>query len=104
MAAVSAAHPVLSEGESYWVVVFAADAGSTALWNDPLTPVDGLSAVTFDGGVHWTYAVGLPAFRVEMLLVPEPSGFVLLGAGAAGLILGVWRRRFSWYNGVHERR
>ncbi len=73
--AVSISHPLLQSGQTYNLVV---------------TP----NATTFDA---WdesnSLASGHSGFRVEAAAAPEPASATLIGLGAAGLAVAVFRRR-----------
>jgi hypothetical protein len=47
----------------------------------------------FAGGAAYSYPTGGLTDKVEIHTAPEPSTFVLLGAGALALVGRVWRRR-----------
>jgi hypothetical protein len=84
--------PTLHSGTTYWIATDT-HLGSFDVWllTDPEV-VDPI-AFSFDLGTTWTARTDVQrALRVhgDLLSVPEPSGWLLLGGGAAAL--SFWRR------------
>jgi hypothetical protein len=85
---------VLQPGQMYWLVTAPFAANTQAVWNLNSTGVIGLGAVNF-GGVWLTATVPSGAFEVVgKSVAPEPSSWLLFGAGLFG-ILGTLRKRKS---------
>lgn len=82
---------VLQPGQKYWLVTAPFAANTQAVWNLNSTGVIGLGAVNF--GNVWLTTTG-PSGAFEVLgksVVPEPSNWLLFGAGLLG-ILGAVRK------------
>lgn len=94
---VSALHPVLAGGQTYWLVAAMSDATSFSYWWTPATSgTGGLEAVSLNSGAFYLFALpssySLGAFQI--LSVPEPSTWVMALVGFAGLgVLGFRRTR-----------
>lgn len=85
---------VLQPSQTYWLVTAPFAANTQAVWNLNSTGIVGLGAVNF-GGVWLTTRVPSGAFEViGNSVVPEPSSWLLFGAGLFG-ILGTIRKRKS---------
>ena len=82
---------VLQPGQTYWLVTAPFAANTQAVWNLNSTGVVGLGAVNF--GNVWLTTTG-PSGAFEVLgksVVPEPSTWLLFGAGLLG-IMGALRK------------
>ena len=83
---------VLQPGQTYWLVTAPFAANTQAVWNLNSTGVMGLGAVNF-GGVWLTATVPSGAFEVVgKSVVPEPSSWLLFGAGLFGIL---WNPRYD---------
>lgn len=92
----SSLNPVMAAGSRYWLVVSPADANvvnrndnASHVWFASGAP--GLNAVqnydfSLDSWNNWQFIPNslLPAFRIEGMLVPEPSALWLLLSGGLG--------------------
>ena len=79
-----------SAGEDY---LYHYVGGGTAAQNYTLSG-DGITSLTiYANGWHFTGIGGVPLANFVLTTVPEPSTFVLLVAGAVGLLGYSWRRR-----------
>lgn len=90
----SVTHPQLVAGTKYWVVVSITGDASVRWFVDPFSP-RGVS-LQQEGVNTWFESSGSTKGSVQLLsAVPEPSTAVLLGLGAALLLIaGVRRKRF----------
>ncbi len=88
----SITHPTLTAGTPYWLVASPPVSDTNAAWNFNSIGDIGPESYSTDGGSTWAAPRTVPrgVFRVNS--VPEPSTFLLLGAGLAGV--GILRRRF----------
>ena len=106
----STAHPVLSSGQQYWLVLSAPVPDLWGFWNMNNVGDRGDSSTanqvaSRNGGASspWIlYGVGQerPAFRITgspeiQTPVPEPSTFLLVGLGIGAIVARRWRRNKS---------
>ncbi|SPP99681.1 exported hypothetical protein [Candidatus Sulfobium mesophilum] len=94
----SVVHPLLDVGTTYWLVASPPVSDTWAGWNFNSIGDTGTVLFSLDGGAGWgtlgyTEPITRGVFRVNSTAVPEPSTFLLLGAGLAGV--GLLRRRFK---------
>jgi hypothetical protein len=99
LAADSVLHPLLLEGEQYWLVASVPQPTTLADWN-LASPIDlgrrafrevGGSWQVADANVRGAFRVsGTPSGGAE---VPEPAALTLLGSGVLGLLGYAWRRK-----------
>ena len=82
--ATSVAHPLLHDGEQYWITASAADP-SMLVWQMNSIHDEGLHAASVDGSPFTTVSGVRGAFRVEGTAVPEPATTVLSLLGASSL-------------------
>lgn len=80
LAAISSLHPLLTQGQAYWIVVAPATPQTLVGWNYPLVIPNGLYAYNFGSqfpGVNGVWAVGINdpqgAFRVYATPVALPN-------------------------------
>jgi hypothetical protein len=85
---------------TYWLVGWNAGAGQVN-WNMDESIGDFNRAYRVNGGdwVAQSHLCNMSAFAVEGSSVPEPSGIILLGMGAIGLLAYAWQRRFVQSSG-----
>ncbi len=89
----SVLNPALAAGTQYWITVSSSVANSI-VWNNNSTGDTNDQAISTDGGATWFAPSGATPSALEVDgLVPEPSTAVLFTA--AGLLLGLARKRFS---------
>ncbi len=102
IALTSSAHPLLTQGVPYWLVLEPHDPTTTVGWNDSSPPVSGNMSRGSSPSGPWT-PEGSPLAAFQILGdppapppagVPEPSTLALLGVGAAALAgRRRWKRR-----------
>jgi hypothetical protein len=94
----SALHPLLQDGDTYWLLPFAS-GDTNAAWNFNSAGTIGPSALSpQDEPTTWaTFSSTQGAFRVDatpaQVAVPEPGALALACLGVAGLLGHGWRRR-----------
>lgn len=87
----SISNPLLLVGTPYWLIASAPISDTLAIWNQNSIGDIGPVSESNDNGATWqsNRVQDRGAFRVNS--VPEPSTFLLLVAGLAGV--GILRRR-----------
>jgi hypothetical protein len=87
--AISSLHPLLTAGTTYWVVLTANDLDHTGMaWNYNDQGILGFAGRNDSYYLTWTYHTSgsAPAFDINGTVpVPEPTVWLLLGTGLAGL-------------------
>ena len=82
----SSLHPLLTAGNTYWLIATPADTSTAVYWNENSIPSYGTTYQDQNGSVNYATNSLLPAFRVlGASAVPEPSSLLL---GLAGLVSG----------------
>jgi hypothetical protein len=72
---------IQSQGEIYWLDLFAFDTPENVLWNTTYNPFMDSAVMWLDG--EWIATGGGMAF----VITPEPATLCLMGLGAVGLLL-----------------
>jgi hypothetical protein len=82
----SSLHPLLTAGNTYWLIATPADTSTAVYWNENSIPSYGTTYQDINGSVGYSTNSLLPTFRVlGASAVPEPSSLLL---GLAGLVSG----------------
>jgi hypothetical protein len=92
----STLHPLLNAGQQYWLDARSPLSGSLGIWNDNDTGDTSLTAFSNNGGATWsTSKVNRGAFEVDgsAAAVPEPSGLIMVGICAIGMVGWGWRHQ-----------
>jgi hypothetical protein len=92
--ATSTLHPLLLDGEQYWITASASDLTDIA-WNLNSIKDVGPHAISQNGEPFTVATDDRGAFRVDASsnAVPEPASLTMLGLGALGFAGYAWRRR-----------
>jgi len=95
--ATSVLHPVLSSGQTYWVVASASDGSSDVAWNESSVPGTAIYANNDGPGTAFRTDTARPAaYRVTAAPIPEAAGsvsFGLLALGLGGLVIAANKRK-----------